>query len=144
MQWGQNNSQSSLVTEGIVVKSYTALASHWLKCLGWVIFFAGHQVNHQNFIPSLISKNLWLILMGMKHFFWNKRSKMANSKKVIFSKSTILNIFFRKFQILVLGLVRLIDEKGINVLWGCPTSAHKQAKNAVHLNLHSLFILRNN
>jgi hypothetical protein len=40
---------------------------------------------------------------------------MANSKKLSFSKSPILNIFFQKFHGLVLGLVGLIDAKGIDV-----------------------------
>ena len=41
--------------------------------------------------------------------------KMADSKKLRFSKSPILKIFLRKFQGLILGLVALIDEKGIGV-----------------------------
>ena len=44
-----------------------------------------------------------------------KNSKMADSKKLSFSIPPILNIFFQKFHGLVLGLVRLIDAKGIDV-----------------------------
>ena len=40
---------------------------------------------------------------------------MADSKKTSFSKSPILIIFLRKFQRLVLGLVGLIEAKGIDV-----------------------------
>ena len=40
---------------------------------------------------------------------------MANSKKLRFSIPPILDIFFQKFHGLVLGLVRLIDAKGIDV-----------------------------
>ena len=40
---------------------------------------------------------------------------MANSKKVHFSKSSILKIFLWKLHGLVLGLVELIDAKGIDV-----------------------------
>ena len=40
---------------------------------------------------------------------------MADSKKQRFSKSPILKIFSRKFHRLVLGLVELIDAKGIGV-----------------------------
>ena len=41
---------------------------------------------------------------------------MANSKKLRFSKLPILKIFSRKFHGLVLGLVELIDAKGIDVV----------------------------
>ena len=59
---------------------------------------------------------------------------MANSKKQRFLKSPILNIFLWKFYGLVLGLIELIDAKGIDVaqpiwLWGCPVYAQKQPKN---------------
>ena len=49
-----------------------------------------------------------------KFFFWQKNFKMADSKKLSFSTPPILNIFFQKFHGLVLGLVVLIDEKGID------------------------------
>ena len=48
-------------------------------------------------------------------FFLKKKFKMAESKKLRFSTPTILNIFFQKFHGLVLGLVELIDAKGIDV-----------------------------
>ena len=41
--------------------------------------------------------------------------KMANFKKLRFSKSPILKKFSRKFHRLVLGLVGLIEAKGIDV-----------------------------
>ena len=68
--------------------------------------------------------------MGMKQ----KKSKMADSKKLSFLIPSILNIFLWKFLRLVLGLVGLIDAKGIDVaqpiwLWGCPTYAQKWPKN---------------
>ena len=50
-----------------------------------------------------------------KNFFWKKKFKMADSKKAHFSKSPILKIFLQKFYRLVLGLVGLIDAKGIDV-----------------------------
>ena len=43
-----------------------------------------------------------------------KKSKMAASKKLSFSTPAIFNIFFQKFHGLVLGLVELIDAKGID------------------------------
>ena len=43
-----------------------------------------------------------------------KKFKMADSKKGHFTKSPNLNIFLRKFHGSVLGLVGLIDAKGID------------------------------
>ena len=54
----------------------------WNVWGGW--FLAENQGNHQNFVPSLISKNLWLIFMGMKHFFLKKKFKWPTQKNVIF------------------------------------------------------------
>ena len=59
---------------------------------------------------------------------------MADSKTLSFSKSPILKIFLQKFLGLVLGLVGLIDGKGIDVAqplwsWGCLTQGQKQPKN---------------
>ena len=67
--------------------------------------------------------------MGMKQkfffFFLKKKFKMADSKKLSFSTSSKAEQFLPKFHGLVLGLVGLIDAKGINVtqpIWssGCP------------------------
>ena len=55
----------------------------------------------------------WGLLLKKK--IWKKKFKMADSKILSFSKSPILNIFFQKFHGLVLGLVELIDAKGIEV-----------------------------
>jgi hypothetical protein len=49
--------------------------------------------------------------MGMKQ----KKIKMADSQKLNFSKSPILNFFCENFMNKVLGLVGLIDAKGIDV-----------------------------
>ena len=57
--------------------------------------------------------NLWLIFMGIKQtkiFFWEKKAKMAD-----FSKWPILKNLLWKFHGLVLGLVELIDAKGIDL-----------------------------
>ena len=54
----------------------------------------------------------------LTNFHWDEAKKkfMADSKKLRFSTPPNLNIFSRKFQGLVLGLVvGLIDAKGINV-----------------------------
>ena len=48
-------------------------------------------------------------------FFSKKKFKMVDSKKAHFSKSPILKIFLGKFPGLVLGLVGLIDAKGIDL-----------------------------
>ena len=60
--------------------------------------------------------------MGMKQ----KKFKMADSKKLSFSTSPKAEQFPPKFHGLVLGLVGLIDAKGIDLaqpIWssGCPT-----------------------
>ena len=49
-----------------------------------------------------------------KNFFGKKKIKMADSKKQRFSKLPILKNFLRNFHRLVLGLVELVDEKGID------------------------------
>ena len=56
-------------------KIYSTLAA---EMGGW--FLAGNQGNHQNFVSSLISKNLWRIFIEMKQnfFFLKKKSKMAD------------------------------------------------------------------
>ena len=46
---------------------------------------------------------------------FQKNSKMADSKKLSFSKTPILKTNLQKFHGLVLGSVELIDEKGIDV-----------------------------
>ena len=58
--------------------------------------------------------------------FLKKKFTTADSKKPTFSKSPILKKFLWKFYGLVLGLVGLIDAKGIDVAqpiwsWDCPT-----------------------
>jgi hypothetical protein len=50
-----------------------------------------------------------------KFFFWKKKFKMADLKKLSFSKSPILKNILGKIHGLVLGLVGLIDAKGIDV-----------------------------
>jgi hypothetical protein len=59
-------------------------------------------------------------------FFWKKKLKMADTKKLSFSTSPKAEQFLPKFHGFVLGLVELIDANGINVtqpIWpsGCPT-----------------------
>ena len=52
----------------------------------------------------------------MKQFKKKKKmAKMADSKKLSFSKSQILKKILEKFQRLVLGLIGLIDTKGIDL-----------------------------
>ena len=58
--------------------------------------------------------------------YFEKKIKMADSKKLSFSTSPKAEQFPPKFRGLVLGIVGLIDAKGINVtqpIWssGCPT-----------------------
>ena len=60
---------------------------------------------------AILPDQFGVILMGMK-----QKIETAYSKKWKFSKSPILKFFSRKFHRLVLGLVGLIDEKGIDVV----------------------------
>ena len=83
--------------------------------------FAGNQRKHQSWVLFILSHNLWLIFMGWRIFFFvflekKKNRKYSILKNLSFSSPPILNIFCQKFQGLVLGLVRLIDAKGIDVL----------------------------
>ena len=48
-------------------------------------------------------------------FFRKKKSKMADSKKPHFAKRSILNIFLPNQEGWVLGIVELIDAKGIDL-----------------------------
>jgi hypothetical protein len=47
--------------------------------------------------------------MKQKKFCLKKFAEIADSKKLIFSKSPVLKMLLQKFQRLVLGLVELID-----------------------------------
>ena len=49
------------------------------------------------------------------YFFWKKKSKMDDSKKLSFSTSPKAEQFPPKFHGLVLGLLGLNDAKGIKV-----------------------------
>ena len=80
-----------------------------------------------NFISPLIFLEIMVFLKIESHPFYplivtdltcdeaKKKIKMSDSKKLSFSIPPILNIFFQKFHGLVLGLVGLIDAKGIDV-----------------------------
>ena len=78
----------------------------------------------------LLSHKLWLIWIRMKQkkffFFWKKKFKMADSKKLSFSTSSKAEQIPPKFHGFVLGLVGLNDAKGIHFAqpiwpWGCLT-----------------------
>ena len=80
--------------------------------------FPRNQGKRQNLDPSILPYKFGLIFMRMKQkkiFFEEKNSKWPIFQNVRFSKSPILEIFSRKFHRSVLGLVGLIDAKGINV-----------------------------
>ena len=51
----------------------------------------------------------------LTNFHGDEAKKMADSKKGHFPSPPILNIFFQKFHGSVLGLVELVDVKGIDV-----------------------------
>ena len=110
-------------TEKTIDEIYTVYITHSKE-------FAGNQGKHQNWAPSILPHNLWLIFMGIKQktiFLQKKKNpKWPIFQNGRFSKSPILKNFLWKFHGLVLGLVGLIDAKGIDVaqpiwLWGCLT-----------------------
>ena len=71
------------------------------------IEFAGNQGKHQNWVLSILSHNFWLIFMGIKQFFFEKRKKNQNGwlqKTEVFKIANSQKCFW-KFYGLVLGLV---------------------------------------
>ena len=69
-------------------------------------------------IKNILPYKFGPILMGIKQkkkFYLKKKINIADSKKMRFSKSPILKKISRKFHRSVLGLVGLIDAKGINM-----------------------------
>ena len=60
--------------------------------------FSGNQGKHQNFNPSILPYTVGLIFMRMKQFLFIFffKFKMADSKKLRFSKLPILKILSRK------------------------------------------------
>ena len=71
----------------------------------WVLAVYHHK--HKNWVPSILTHNLWLIFIRMKL----KEIQNCRLKKGHFSKSQILNTFLWNFYGLVLRLVELIDAK---------------------------------
>ena len=99
------------------------------KCLVWVKKCC-HIWLDQNFDPSLLTNKLWLVFMRKKQkknfFFEKKNSKWPTQKNWVFQLPPKAEQLSPKFHRSVLGLVGLIDAKGINVtqpIWpsGCPT-----------------------
>ena len=82
----------------------------WNVWVGW--FLAGNQDNRQKFDPSLLTNKLWHVFMVIKQ----KKIKIADSKKLRFSKSPNLKKKLWKFNGLFLGLVALIDAKGLTYM----------------------------
>ena len=93
--------------------------------------FFGNQGKHQNFDPSILSYKFGLIFI---FFLKKKNSKWPIQKNWDFQNRQFLKFFCEKFHRLVLGSIKLIDVKGIDMaqqlwLWDCPTWAQKQPKN---------------
>ena len=93
--------------------------------------------------PSIVQKKMLPHIKGLDFSQrWSKKKiqngrlrkfKMAASKQPRFPAPPILNIFSWNFYGLVLGLVELIDAKGIEMSqliwsWGCPTNSLKTQK----------------
>ena len=100
----------------------------------WVLAVYHH--NHKNWVPSVLTHNMWLIFIRMKQkkiFFWKNKIKNGQLKKRSFFKIANYQYFFWKFHGVVLGLLKFIDAKGIGMAqpiwsWGLPTEAQKMAK----------------
>ena len=61
-----------------------------------MLFYHSRAHNRKNWVPSILTYNVWLIFMGMK-----QKNQNSWLKKLGFSKSPILNIFLWKFHGLV-------------------------------------------
>jgi hypothetical protein len=76
-------------------RSYIGQWNNWGR---W--FLAGNQSNHQNFVPSLISKNLWEIFIEMKQIFFFKKVQNSRLKKTeIFKIANFQKIFAKILEI---------------------------------------------
>ena len=68
----------------------------------FLLCWAGNQNNHQNFDPSLLSKNLLLFFMGLSKifFFFSKKKKIQNGrlKKTSFCQTVNSQYFFAKLS----------------------------------------------
>jgi len=89
----------NLSTEEVCIDNdpiFSCYTAGWNVWGDWVLAVYHH--NHKNWVPSILTHNLWLIFKRMKQFFFffffeKIKFKMADSKKGHFSKSPILNIF---------------------------------------------------
>ena len=70
---------------------------------------------HKKMIPHMNGLLFFIRWSKFFFFFWKNKFKMAASKKPHFPAPPILNIFSWKFHGWVLGLVELIDAKGIGM-----------------------------
>ena len=92
------------------------------------------SIGQKKMIPHRNGLVFWLIWSKKKNQNDRLRKfKMAASKNPRFPALPILNIFSWNFYGLVLGLIELIDAKGIEMSqliwsWGCPTNSLKTQK----------------
>ena len=120
LEWPRNHSEHP-IWSGIKFPVYRDPQTAILGKIGGFRFKSPHR------------EQIFLLLL----FF-----KMAAKKKAYFSKSPILEIFSRKFLGSVLGLVGLIDAKGILLnLYGHEAVWHKLKKGRKTLKMHFLPVL---
>ena len=66
------------------------------------LFLAVNHHNIENWVPSILTQNLWLIFMGMRQFFYfflkKKKSKWPTQKKVIFQLCQFSIFFCENFM----------------------------------------------
>ena len=86
--------KASAMKKMCLFSMYSPVHKCWPKT-SW----AGNQGNNQNFDPSLIPKELWLIFIGLKQKKknWQIKFKMADSKKLAEICSNISKILIRFF-----------------------------------------------
>ena len=97
---GQITKEANLYEIIIPSLFYTASWNVWGE---W--FLAVNHHNHKNWVPSILTHNLWLIFMGMKQkkSFLKKQKKMAKSKNWVFQNRQFSIIFCENFMDWSLG-----------------------------------------
>ena len=81
---------------GVCISIYTAGWNVWGD---W--FLAVYHHNHKNWVPSILTHNLWLIFIRMKQkkiFFWKNKIQNGRLKKRSFFKIANSQYFFVKIS----------------------------------------------
>ena len=98
VRWWRLGSSKGNLLKGIdnCLSAARFVYNMWWACYytaGWNVwgewFLAVNNHNLKNWVPYILTHNLWLIFMGMKkkNFFWKKKLKWPTQKKMSFSTS---------------------------------------------------------